>query len=199
MGEQNSGFEILLVTKEIERRIEGKSYRKNPHVTLDDLRYIKTRYVDFEGKEHQGELLVHKEIAEDILEIFEELFKRKYPIGNMRLVDDYGADDLASMADNNCSAFNYRCIAGTNKLSNHSFGKAIDINPRINPYVVSEENITPENGIIYANRNIDSCTGGEKKWMIQKGDAIYQLFLSHGFTWGGEWKHAKDYQHFEKI
>lgn len=197
MEKNRNDFAIFPVTKEIEERIYEKSYQENPYVTLDDLRYIKTKYVDFEGKEHQGELLVHKEIAEDIVEIFKELFKMKYPIGNMRLVDDYGADDLESMADNNCSAFNYRYVAGTKKLSNHSFGKAIDINPQINPYVVSEENITPENGIVYADRNVNSCKGNLKQWMIQKDDEVYQLFLSHGFTWGGEWKHAKDYQHFE--
>ena len=26
------------------------------------------------------------------------------------------------------------------------------------------------------------------------GDGV---FAEHGFEWGGDWKHAKDYQHFE--
>lgn len=38
------------------------------------------------------------------------------------------ANDNKSMSANNTSAFNYRVISGTKKLSNHSYGLAIDIN-----------------------------------------------------------------------
>ena len=34
--------------------------------------------------------------------------------------------------------------------------------------------------------------------IIKKGDLCYNLFIEHGFTWGGEWKSLKDYQHFQK-
>ena len=70
----------------------------------------------------------------------------------MRLIDDYGANDEKSMAANNTSAFNYRVISGTTKLSNHSYGMAIDINPRINPYI-TKYGIAPANSKVYRNRN----------------------------------------------
>ena len=98
----------------------------------------------------------------------------------MRLIDDYGANDEKSMAANNTSAFNYRVISGTTKLSNHSYGMAIDINPRINPWVKGNK-VSPANGKVYK----------------QKNDTAYKIFKKYGFSWGGEWRSSKDYQHFE--
>ena len=103
------------------------------------------------------------------------------------------------MEANNTSCFNYRTIPNKTSLSNHSYGLAIDINPRINPYVTNGgQDVSPQNGAKYAERDIKKCTGEYKENMIHKGDTIYNLFIEHGFTWGGEWNSAKDYQHFEK-
>jgi hypothetical protein len=113
----------------------------------------------------------------------------------MVLVDEYDADDNTSMAANNTSSFNYRNVDGTDHLSLHSYGLAIDINPLYNPYVREMDGktvITPENGAEYADRELD-CP-----YYIKKGDPIYEIFIEHGFTWGGEWKNQKDYQHFQK-
>lgn len=142
-----------------------------------------------------GEMIVHASVSEDVIEIFQKLYEAKYPIEQMRLVDDYDGDDNRSMADNNSSAFNYRYIAASTKLSNHSYGKAIDINPFYNPYIYTTSNgvrhIDPAGSEDYANRN-SACP-----YMIDHEDLCYQLFTEHGFTWGGDWKGRKDYQHFE--
>ena len=115
----------------------------------------------------------------------------------MCLVDEYDADDEASMAANNTSAFNYRKIANSNKMSKHSQGLAIDINPQINPYITSY-GIAPKNGKIYKNREVKSCQGKYRNYMIHHGDKVYRIFKKYGFRWGGDWKHSKDYQHFER-
>ncbi len=183
------------ISKEIKDRINGKSYADNCSVPYDELRYVKVLYWGFDNKTHIGELIVNKAIVEDILEIFEELYELKYPIEKMVLVDEYNADDNASMADNNSSAFNYRVIDGTSKISVHSYGLAIDINPKYNPYVREMDGktiITPENGTEYADRSLD-C-----QYYITKGDVCYEAFIKRGFTWGGEWQNSKDYQHFQK-
>ncbi len=56
----------------------------------------------------------------------------------MELIDRYGGDDHRSMHHDNTSAFNCRFVNGTTRWSMHAYGKAIDINPRENPYVSGE-------------------------------------------------------------
>lgn len=70
-------------------------------------------------------------------------------------------------------------------------GCAIDINPLYNPYV-TKTSTTPVNGAKYADRSI------ENKHKIDKNDALYKIFIKHGWSWGGNWSSSKDYQHFEK-
>lgn len=184
------------ISEEIKERIKGKSYGDDCDVPYDELRYVKVLYWGFDEETHIGELIVNKAIAEDIVEIFAELYELKYPIERMVLVDEYDADDNASMAANNTSAFNYRKIDGTDRLSKHSYGLAIDINPMYNPYVRELNGktvITPDNGIKYADRSLDCA------YYIKKDDLCYEAFMKRGFTWGGDWKNQKDYQHFQKI
>lgn len=192
------GFSCHKLDKELQRRISGKSYKPNEYVAFDDLRYLQIRYYGFDGKAKDGELIVNRAIADDVLEIFYELYCSRYPLQEVSLVDKYDADDERSMAANNTSCFNYRAIAGTNKLSNHAYGLAIDINPLINPCIRQESRADPEELSVYAQRDMEKCSGKYKAYMIQKGDYIYRLFQKHGFSWGGDWSSVKDYQHFEK-
>lgn len=195
--EYREGFSYHKISSSVKKRIQGKSYKKNKHINMDQLRYIKIKYYDLKGKVRDGELIVNRKIARDIVEIFYELYQNEYPLEEVSLIDKYGASDERSLRANNTSAFNYRVIAGTKKLSRHAYGMAIDVNPRINPYVVGNY-VDPANGTVYAQRNVKKCKGKYKEWMIHKNDFIYQLFIERGFEWGGDWKRIKDYQHFEK-
>lgn len=105
-------------------------------VSYEDLRYMNILYYDFNGDVQTGELICNKAIADDLIEIFYELYKNEYQIESVRLIDDYNGDDTASMKANNTSCFNYRPVDGTSSLSKHALGCAIDINPFYNPYVV---------------------------------------------------------------
>ncbi len=192
------GFTYQKIDDEIAERIRGKSYKKGAKISMNELRYLRMRYIDFEGNVQNGEMIVNKKIAKRTLKVFYRLYKIKYPIQKMVLVDEYDADDEASMAANNSSAFNYRKIANSNKLSKHSLGMAIDINPRINPYITSY-GIAPANSKVYKQRNVAKCRGKYKKYMIHRGDKVYNIFKKYGFSWGGDWKNSKDYQHFEAI
>jgi hypothetical protein len=175
----------------IQQKITGTSFNKNTPVKMNDLSYVKVRYIGFDNKEHIGELIVHKKLAKEVLAIFEELYQKRFPIEKIKLIDEYkGSDDL-SMKDNNTSAFNTRPIAGTKKLSNHSYGIAIDINPLQNPEIEGNK-VSPATARMYANRK------AIRKGMIVKGNACYNAFKKRGWSWGGEWKSVKDYQHFEK-
>lgn len=193
------GFYYHAITDKLREKMTGKSYKDNDNIKYSDLRYVSVKHYDYNGEMQTGELVVNQKIAQDIVEIFYELYQKEYPIQSMKLIDEYDADDIKSMEANNTSAFNYRTISNKTNLSNHSYGLAIDINPRINPYITNGgQNISPENGAEYAERDVEKCTGEYKENMIHKGDVIYQIFIKHGFTWGGEWNHLKDYQHFEK-
>lgn len=183
------------ISEEVYRRIDGISWQENEQIGLEELRYLRVLHWGFDEKPHIGELIVNIRIAADVLEIMEDLYEQKYPIEKMLLIDEYGGSDEASMEDNNTSAFNYRLIAGTSKLSNHSMGLALDINPRYNPYVKERDGtsvISPVNGADFADRS------REFPYKIAGGDLCLRLFLEHGFTWGGNWGSVKDYQHFEK-
>ncbi len=181
------------LSPEIQQRIMGVSYQENNNISLEELRYLRILHVGFDGQTHIGELLVNRSIAADVLEIMAELYKSGYAIEKMALVDNYGADDEQSMADNNTSAFNYREIAGSNKMSRHSLGLAIDINPLYNPCVKNDgASISPVNAGDYADRSQQFAH------KIDENDLCYKLFMEHGFTWGGNWNSLKDYQHFEK-
>jgi hypothetical protein len=189
-------FYIKKIDDNIKTRINGKSYKDDCDVPYDDLRYIRVLHKNFEGKTQIGELIINKSVAEDVLDIFKELYDADYPIERMVLIDEYDAEDNTSMAANNSSAFNFRFVDGTTKRSSHSDGLAIDINPLYNPYVRTrngKEVVLPENGTEYADRT------KENPYYIKKDDICYQAFSKRGFTWGGEWKSSKDYQHFQKI
>ena len=190
-----SGFFYEPITDKIKARINGLSYKDNCTVPYEDLRYLNVLYCNFEGESITGEIICNKAIAQDLLEIFYELYENNYPIEKIKLIDEYNADDDLSCAENNTSSFNYRVVGGTTKLSKHALGLAIDINPFYNPYITypnGVERISPAGSEPYADRNIDL------PYLIKKGDLCYNLFIQHGFTWGGEWKTMKDYQHFQK-
>lgn len=189
------GFYYEPISDIIKDRITGVSYKENDKIDYSDLRYVVVKYYDFQGNIQSGELIVNVQVADDVLAIFKELFDNKYQIEKMKLIDDYNADDDASMSDNNTSAFNYRNIDGTDEISDHGYGIAIDINPLYNPYVrtgYGERNVLPVNGMAYADRT------KEFEHKITKGDVCYNAFISRGWQWGGEWSGVIDYQHFYK-
>lgn len=212
VGEAISDDEIINIDKyftssEIKRgdavfnRINGKSYRDNNDIALEDLRYLTIPYYNFEQQVMLGEMIVNVDIQEDVRNIFKELFNNKYEINSMKLIDDYwilGTDgnkaDNNSIEDNNTSCFCYRQVTGGESISNHGYGRAIDINPQQNPYVENGQN---------SHRNADEYVNnryvGEPHVIVASDEDIcYSTFTKYGFTWGGNWTNPIDYQHFEK-
>lgn len=213
------GFFYEPLSEEIITRITGTSYPvpeeeamggtvpavnimpsgKEAAINYGDLCYLTVLHYDFEGQVQTGNLICNYGIAQDLLEIFYELYQNEYQIEKIRLIDEYDGDDTASMEDNNTSCFNYRVVDGTDSLSKHALGCAIDINPLYNPYVVydykgtGETYISPSEGKTYADRSLDF------PYKIDEDDLCYKLFKQHGFTWGGDWNSCKDYQHFQKT
>lgn len=182
------------------QRINGKSYRKNDYVQLHTLRYLKMPHYNFNGEIQVGELIVNQDVMEDVFQIFKELFQAEYQIQSMYLVDNYwtgdpDSTDSASIDVNNTSAFCYRQITGGGRLSNHAYGRAIDLNPQQNPYV-SYSSGSPK----WAHSNADAYIARDTglPHVITHDDLAYQVFAKYGFRWGGDWNNPKDYQHFDR-
>ena len=192
----NDGFSAEVINDSVWQFMQGKTYHENPHIQRDDLRYLRLLHWDYDGQTHTGEMVCNKVIADDLLDIFRELYKAHYPIERMVLPDNYDADDERSMADDNTSGFCFRKVDGSKKMSKHALGMAVDINPLYNPCVRTRKDgtvtVQPQKGLPYADRKKKS------PYSIVKGDLCHRLFTQYGFTWGGAWDSVKDYQHFER-
>ncbi len=196
----DSCFSVSLVDDETFARMRrGGSFPEGCTVSRESLRYVRVLHYGYDGQTHRGELVCNKAIAADLLEVFRGLYAQKYEIYKMVLIDEYGADDEASMADNNTSCFCFRRVKGSASLSKHSLGLAVDINPRDNPCVKynadgtirSIEPDTPD-----ARKN--ALRRPENRHAITRNDLCCRLFRQYGFAWGGDWRSKKDFQHFQK-
>lgn len=192
----DSFFSCIAIPDDTFEFMQGRSYKAECIIPRDSLRYITCLHRDADGVVHMGEMVLSASVAEDVLDILRQLYEAGYPIERMRLVDYYDADDETSMRANNSSGFNFRFISHTSKVSTHGRGVAVDINPLYNPYHKTLKNgrevVEPSGSEPYLDRNADF------PYKIVKGDLCYRLFIRKGFTWGGDWKCIKDYQHFEK-
>ena len=175
--------------------MDGKSWHKDlacPKRT--DLSVLHLPFIDFDGIPQMGRMVVAKTVSDEVIEIFSKLYRAGFRIQSMRLIDDFGGDDDASMAANNTSAFNCRLKTSGKALSEHAMGKAIDVNPVQNPYV-GGASTSPSAGAQY---NTPAKRAHPTTGLIQRdGDAI-KIFASAGWKWGGNWTSPKDYQHFSK-
>lgn len=189
-------FTVSPIPDSIFKLMQGKTYKAHCTVPRSELRYLRCLHIDRNGRSIVGEMVVNKAIANDVLDIFRQLYLAKYPIERMRLIDYWDANDERAMRANNSSSFNFRFVSHTHTVSKHGKGMAIDINTLYNPYHKRLKNgkevIEPATGKPYLDRS------QQHPYMIKRGDLCYRLFKQKGFRWGGDWKSMKDYQHFEK-
>jgi len=192
-------YNISEITPEVkERMVKADSWRQSCPVSLLDLRYIHVNYLNFEGETVSGEIIVHKDVADDVVNIFSELYEMDYPIKQMHLVSDFNADDWKSIEADNTSAFNCRPVTGNKKKwSKHAYGKAIDINPIENPYVSKRGYISHKASLKY-KRRVHKVNTPADKALLLKNDKATKIFQKYGWKWGGDWRTIKDYQHFVK-
>ena len=182
--------EIVPLDAAVRARIGNKSWRdaeaRCPRI--EALAYVTLDHVTFDGGVARGELVVAAALATRTVELFRRLYQLGFPIRQMKLVDDYDANDDRSMSADNSSAFNYRLIAGTQLLSQHALGRAIDINPVENPWR-RPDRIVPAEGIPFADRT------NVRPGMIVRPGPVVAIFDECGWEWGGDWRHAFDDHH----
>lgn len=169
----------------LEEAIKGT---QAPMEILEKLELVTVEYYSFDNKLHCGQILLHRSLVGDVMQLFGMMKEDKFPIAKCIPIVKYGWSDSASMADNNTSGFNYRFVARTKNLSNHAKGMAIDINPVQNPAVYKNGSISPK-GAKYNPKAKGTITA----------DSKYTKFLiGKSWRWGGSWSSLQDYQHFDK-
>jgi hypothetical protein len=178
----DSNFTLAEVLKE-------KQEFPAPQEVLRRQRILEVIYYSFDGKLHKGQVVVDVDLVADVKGAFDLIRKTKFPVKSVIPFVDrrFMSEDERVASLNNSSGFNYRTIAKTNKLSNHALGRAIDINPALNPFIEGEHRL-PE-GAEY-----DAKVPGT----IVADGKLVAYFKARGWVWGGDWAEIKDYMHFEK-
>ncbi len=161
-----------------------------PDAILEQITIIDVDYFSFDEVVRRGQIAIHSDLASDIIGAFELLLREKFPIESVIPIADarFKWDDTASTSANNTSAFNYRFVRDTNELSNHATGRAIDINPRLNPYFLGDR-------VLPANATYNPTVKGT----IHTGSNLVAYLENLGWQWGGNWDEDLDFQHFEKV
>ena len=167
---------------------EAVAGTKAPMGIIDSLRLIDVRYFAFDNRLHQGQLVVHREVEKDVIEIFNLIERLKFPIARVFPIVKYEWSDDASMADNNTSAFNYRFVMGTERFSHHAYGRAVDINPYLNPVIDEKGRIDPPGAAYLPDR----------QGTLFETHPVVREFKKQGWRWGGNFSSSVDYHHFDK-
>lgn len=170
-------------------RAQMTSWHQGCPVPVSDLRLVSVSFWGFDGRAHQGKLILNRSFTSPVIAALRTLYGERFPIRRMQLVEVYGSSDDRSMAADNTSAFNCRGVPGSSSWSEHAYGRAIDINPLENPEILQGA-FSPPGGRKYADRS------KQVKGMIHSGDATVRAFSGVGWHWGGYWHSLKDYQHF---
>jgi hypothetical protein len=181
---------ISVIAESTRELMTGLSWRPGCPVPIEDLRLLTLTHWGFDRRVHTGEMVIHEDEARPVVRVFRTLFRARFPIKRMELIDEYGGDDDRSMAANNTSAFNCRAVTGGSGWSQHAYGWAIDINPIQNPYITNNGTVLPPQGAAYVDRS------RKVRGMVHDGDVVVRAFAAIGWEWGGHYQSVKDYQHF---
>jgi hypothetical protein len=174
----------------LRERMTGRSWHRGCPVGLGRLRHLRVAHWNLRGRRRVGELVVNRDAVGAMRTAFARLYGARFPIRRMRLVDDYGGSDFASIEADNTSAFNCRRATGQRRWSEHAYGRAIDVNPIENPYVAADGTTAHRASRPYLRRR------PHRPGMAFRGGALVRAFAAAGWGWGGDWAGPTDYQHF---
>jgi hypothetical protein len=172
----------------------GASWRPGCPVGPAQLLTVRVSYVGFDGRAHDGAIIVSRRVAGDVSAVFRRLYAMRFPIRRLEPISRYRGSDTRSMAVDNTSGFNcrYAVAAGPKRWSVHAYGEAIDVNPVENPYLEGGR-VLPPAGAHYADRS------RYRRGMAVRGGALVRAFASVGWLWGGRWAATPDWQHFSRT
>jgi hypothetical protein len=169
----------------------GKSWKQGCPVSLDDLALVRVKYLGFDGLAHEGKLVVHQRIADDVVSVFDDLFKARFPIQKIGFWDDYGG---GVYAEQNITVGFYceKADDAPTEWSSHAYGMAIDINPFLNPFLDLQHKWWPLAAVSNVPRD-------RTRGKVSTESAVFAIFTRHGWAWGGFDAGVPDYMHFAKV
>jgi hypothetical protein len=173
------------------------SWRRGCPVPPSQLRKIHINRINYKKLVARGSVVVRASEVGDIVKVLEAAIAERFPIRTLKPADAFYAgggrtpmeSDKAAMRAGNTSAFNCRPVVGNPyRVSQHSYGNAIDINTIENPYVTGSR-VYPPGSRSYLDRS------PYRRGMILHGGVIADRMRRLGWLWGARWGHP-DYQHF---
>ena len=191
-----NGAEIVDSNLSQQEAIQANPDENCPDEVLRGLGLMEVHYWGFDGREHQGQIVISIHVMPEVDSFFRQAYDLKFPIEKVVPLShpDYQWDGSKVLADNVSAGFDYRPIKGTDKLSLHSEGLAFDINPKQNPY------------ILYKLEGREVFPKGSK-WKPKTPGTLHpehklvKLLEGWGWEWGGHWTEDSgrtDYMHFQK-
>jgi hypothetical protein len=172
------------------KMVETGSWRPECPVDRSDLRVLELNYKNFDGEVERGRLVANKDTISSLKRIFERLFQDDFPIESMRPNEEFDGDTLKSLKANNTAAYNCRRPDQINapvKESPHANGRAIDINPDLNPWM----DLRCDCWSPRAKHHARTPAPGK----ILPGDRVVRLFEREGWVWQNI--KVPDYMHFD--
>ncbi len=184
-----AGFKAMVADPAPRQVIDRSTWQPGCPVGKDDLAWIRMTYWGFDNARHSGEMLVNGSVAGDLVDVFRQLYRSKFPIESMGIAKLQDLDAPPTGDGNVTGSFACRPIRGGTTYSQHAYGLAVDLNPFQNPYHRGDV-VLPELASAYLER--DRIRPG----MITPDGPARRAFASVGWGWGGDWSGLKDYQHF---
>lgn len=183
----------------LHREMRGATWKPGCPVPLTALRLLRFNYWDFDGEVERGPMVVHRDVAADVLWVFRQLFAERFPIWRVALAKEFVPEEFErriSTRRSVAASFNCRPIVTplgpSDDFSQHAYGLAVDINPVQNPYVTADGFVRNRMSRRYLDRS-KRLIG-----MIHEGDVVVRSFAAIGWSWGGHWSNGKDYMHFSR-
>jgi hypothetical protein len=184
-----TGFQAVVASPAPEQVVARSTWQPGCPVGKADLAWLRMTYWGFDQARHSGEMLVDGSVARDLVDVFRQLYRAKFPIESMAIATLADLDARPTGDGNVTGSFACRPIRGGTEFSQHAYGLAVDLNPFQNPYHNGDV-VLPELASAYLDRN------WVRPGMITPDGPAWRAFASIGWTWGGDWSGLKDYQHF---
>jgi hypothetical protein len=187
----------VAVSGPLTRRQVRWSWRPGCPVAPSGLRKVRINHLDYDKRVRRGTIVVRAAQAGHLVKVLRAAVEAGFPIRRITPTDHFYAggrrtpmqSDRAAMRAGNTSAFNCRPVTGNPyRVSQHSYGNAIDINTIKNPYVTGSR-VYPSTSRKYLDRST------YRRGMILQDGVVARRFRSLGWLWGARWSHP-DYQHF---
>lgn len=183
------GFASDVVAPAPRRVLDRSTWQPGCPVAADELAWVRVAFHGFDDRRHTGELLLHRDVTDDVVEVFAQLWRARFPIEELRVTRRDELEAAPTGDGNNSGAFVCRPVVGGSTYSQHAYGRAVDLNPFQNPYTKGDV-VLPELASAYLDRE------WRRPGMYGADSAVVRAFDAIGWTWGGTWRTAQDRHHF---